>query len=119
MGPPPPPSKYNVLHSKTITQTMEFFLSKSLGEDIDSLLSGRVVLQIDDPVMNQLLNKMQLDLTGFTDFDWASDDTNRKSNSGYMLSLGSDPICSFEKKQLVLALSSVQVEYMGAFNIII
>jgi hypothetical protein len=29
-----------VLHSKTVAQTMEFFLSESLGEDVDSLLGG-------------------------------------------------------------------------------
>jgi hypothetical protein len=48
-----------------IVQTMEFFLSESLGEDVDSLLSGREVLQIDDPVMNQLPDKMHMDLDMF------------------------------------------------------
>jgi hypothetical protein len=34
-----------------------------------------------------------LDIMGFTNSDWAGDSTNCKSTSGYMLSLGSGPIC--------------------------
>ena len=34
-----------------------------------------------------------LNLLGFTDSDWAGDNIDRKSTSGYSLSLGSGPIC--------------------------
>jgi hypothetical protein len=44
---------------------MEFLLSEGLGEYVDSLLGGREVLQIDDPIMNQLPDKMHLDLDMF------------------------------------------------------
>jgi len=54
-----------VLHSKTIAQTTEFFLSESLGEDVNSLLGKREILQIDDPFMNQLPNKMYMDIVMF------------------------------------------------------
>jgi hypothetical protein len=39
-------------------------------------------------------------LIGFTDSDWAGDNTDCKSTSGYSLSLGSGPICWSSKKQL-------------------
>eukprot|EP00253_Pinus_taeda_P022063 PITA_22063 len=57
-----------------------------------------------------------LNLIGFTDSDWASDTIDRKSTSGYVLSLGSDPICWSGKKQAFIALSSTEAEYRGAVN---
>jgi hypothetical protein len=57
-----------------------------------------------------------LDLIGFTDSDWAGDSIDRKSTSGYVLSLGSDPICWSSKKQSAIALSSAEAEYRGAVN---
>jgi hypothetical protein len=76
--PPPPPFKVKsikrreiqflgncVLHSKTIAQTMEFFLSESLGEDVNSFHSGRAVMKIDDPVMNQIPDKIHMDINVF------------------------------------------------------
>ena len=58
-----------------------------------------------------------LDLIGFTDSDWASNSIDRKSTSGYSLSLGSRPICWSSKKQDAIALSSSEVEYRGVVNI--
>jgi hypothetical protein len=60
-----------------------------------------------------------LDLIGFTDSDWVGDSIDCKSTSGYSLSLGSGPICWSSKKQVVIALSSVEVEYKGVVNITI
>jgi hypothetical protein len=60
-----------------------------------------------------------LDLIGFTDFDWAGDNTDRKSTSGYSLSLGFGPICWSSKKQVAIALSSAEAEYRGVVNITI
>jgi hypothetical protein len=37
------------------------------------------------------------DLIGFTDFDWDGDNTNRKSTSSYLFSLGSKSICWLRK----------------------
>jgi hypothetical protein len=37
-------------------------------------------------------------LMGFTDSDWAGDNIDHKSTSGYSLSLGSEPICWSRKK---------------------
>jgi hypothetical protein len=60
-----------------------------------------------------------LDLIGFTDSDWVGDNTDRKSTSGYSLSLGFGPICWSSKKQATISLSSVEAEYRGVVNITI
>jgi hypothetical protein len=60
-----------------------------------------------------------LDLIGFTDSDWAGDNTDRKSTSGYSLSLGFGPICWSSKKQVAISLSSTEAEYRGVVNITI
>jgi hypothetical protein len=56
---------------------------------------------------------------GFTDSDWVGDSIDRKSTSGYSLSLGFRPICSLRKKQATIDLSSTEVEYRGVVNITI
>ena len=58
----------------------------------------------------------QLDLTGFTDSDWAGDGNDRKSTSGFVFMIGSRPICWSNKKQATLALSLAEAEYRGAVN---
>eukprot|EP00253_Pinus_taeda_P013613 PITA_13613 len=60
-----------------------------------------------------------LNLLGFTDSDWAGDNIDRKSTSGYSLSLGSSPICWSSKKQATIALSSAEAKYRGVVNITI
>eukprot|EP00253_Pinus_taeda_P029125 PITA_29125 len=60
-----------------------------------------------------------LNLLGFTDSDWAGDNIDRKSTSGYSLSLGSGPICWSSKKKAAIALSSAEAEYRGVVNITI
>jgi hypothetical protein len=60
-----------------------------------------------------------LDLIGFTDSDWDSNSTNRKSTSSYSLSLGSGPICWSSKKKATIALSSIKAEYIRVVNITI
>jgi hypothetical protein len=46
-------------------QTMEFLFSDSRGEDVDSMLVEREVLKIDDHVMNELPDKIHMDLNMF------------------------------------------------------
>eukprot|EP00253_Pinus_taeda_P006645 PITA_06645 len=60
-----------------------------------------------------------LNLLGFTDSNWTGDNIDRKSTSGYSLSLGSGPICWSSKKQAAIALSSAEAEYRGVVNITI
>jgi hypothetical protein len=40
-----------------------------------------------------------LDLMGFIDSDWAGNNTDHKSTSGFVLSLGFGPICWSSKKK--------------------
>eukprot|EP00253_Pinus_taeda_P035024 PITA_35024 len=60
-----------------------------------------------------------LNLLGFTEFDWAGDNIDCESTSGYSLSLGSGPICWSSTKQVAIALSSAEAEYRGVVNITI
>jgi hypothetical protein len=53
----------------------------------------------------------ELDIIGFIDSDWASDNTDQKSTSGYTLSLGSSLICWSSKLQSTSSLSSIEAEY--------
>ena len=55
----------------------------------------------------------------FTDSNWVDDNTDRKSRSGYSLSLGSGPIYWSSKKQAAIALFSDEAEYRGVVNITI
>jgi hypothetical protein len=60
-----------------------------------------------------------LDLIGLTDSDWVGKSIDRKSTFGYSLSLCYGPICWSSKKQVVISLYSVKVEYKGVVNITI
>ena len=53
------------------------------------------------------------DLTGYTDADWAGDLDTRRSTNGYVFHIGSGTISWSAKRQLAVALSSCEAEYMG------
>ena len=48
------------------------------------------------------------------DADWTSSISNRRSTSGFMFSLRSVAISWSSKKQLIVALSSIEAEYRDA-----
>ena len=50
----------------------------------------------------------ELELVGYTDFDWVGDSTGQKSTSRYVFMFGGGPICWSSKKQTVIALSSAE-----------
>jgi hypothetical protein len=52
-------------------------------------------------------------LVGYTDADWGGDPQTRRSTSGYTFSMGSAVISWSSKRQLTVALSSCEAEYMG------
>ena len=52
-------------------------------------------------------------LTAYTDSDWANDSEDRRSTSGFVITLGSAPISWKSKKQHTVALSSCEAEYMA------
>ncbi|MCO5567945.1 hypothetical protein L7F22_021641 [Adiantum nelumboides] len=56
---------------------------------------------------------MELQLSGFTDADWAGSVCDRRSTNGFMFSLGSDAITWSSKKQPTVTLLSTKAEYRG------
>ena len=52
-------------------------------------------------------------LTGYSDADWAGDETTRKSMSGYTFKLGECTISWGSKKQSMVALSTTEAEYIA------
>ena len=55
----------------------------------------------------------ELELVGYTYFDWAGDSIDRKSTFGYVFMFGGGPICWSSKNQAAIALSSAEAEYRG------
>ena len=55
-----------------------------------------------------------LDIHGFVDVEWAGDLDQRRSTSGYMFNLFGGAISWMSKKQSVVALSTIEAEYMAA-----
>lgn len=53
-------------------------------------------------------------LNGYTDADWATDKSDRKSVSGCLIFYGNNPISWFSKKQSCVALSTAEAEYVAA-----
>ena len=58
----------------------------------------------------------ELDLVGFTYFDWEGDRIDRKSTYGYVFMFGGGSIFLSSNKQDSISLSSTEVEYKGAVN---
>lgn len=54
-----------------------------------------------------------VNLTGYTDSDWACCMDDMKSTSGYVFKVGSGAICWGTKKQDVVAQSIAEVEYIA------
>jgi hypothetical protein len=52
-------------------------------------------------------------LLGFVDADWAGDTTTRRSTTGYIFTLGGQPISWNSRQQPTVALSSCEAEYMA------
>ena len=53
-------------------------------------------------------------LQGFIDADWAGSPSEWKSTSRRIFNLGSATISWYSRKQILVALSSAEVEYMAA-----
>ena len=56
----------------------------------------------------------ELKLHGFTNADWAGSPTDRKSTYGGIFNIGSIGVSRYIRKQISVALSSAEAEYMAA-----
>ena len=52
------------------------------------------------------------DCVGYSDADWAGDIDDRKSTSGYLFQIGGTAVSWRSKKQVCVALSTAEAEYM-------
>jgi len=66
------------------------------------------------PTLGIVYGDQSPDITGYTDADWAADAHDRKSVSGYLFVLAGGPITWKSKKQSVVALSTMESEYIAA-----
>ena len=59
-------------------------------------------------------NSDSLILNGYVDSDWAGDQTDRKSTSGYLFMIDKSTISWNSRKQQTVALSTTEAEYIAA-----
>lgn len=57
--------------------------------------------------------KRNMDITGYSDADWAGDQVTRRSTSGYLTFIGESLVTWRSKKQKVVARSSAEAEFRG------
>ncbi|GJQ79275.1 hypothetical protein Trydic_g5518 [Trypoxylus dichotomus] len=55
----------------------------------------------------------EIELVGFDDADWAGDQEDRKSTTGYLFKVYGGTICWSTKKQSTVAMSSTEAEYVA------
>ena len=60
--------------------------------------------------------KKSINLTAYSDSDWAGDTVDRKSTSGYLFVVNNTPVAWSSTKQRTIALSSTESEIIGIVN---
>ncbi|XP_059073639.1 secreted RxLR effector protein 161-like [Cryptomeria japonica] len=62
---------------------------------------------------NHTRPRHSLSISGYVDSDWAGDTDSRRSTSGYVFMMFGGAVSWMNKKQLVVALSTTEAEYMA------
>lgn len=87
---------------------------KNLGPNKFSVVDQILKYLADSPERGIILEgESKLNLVGYLDSDWAGDDSDIKSISGFVFTLNGGSISYGSKKQAVVALSSTKTEYMA------
>lgn len=66
----------------------------------------------------QLLKKQKLQLTAYSDADWAGCPSTRRSTSGFCVFLGNNLLFWSAKRQPTVSRSSAEAEYKGVANVV-
>lgn len=64
-------------------------------------------------LMYKIINK-NVEVYGYTNFDFSGDQDDRKSNAGYIFMIGGAPISWSSRKQGIVTLSYCEAEYVAA-----
>nr|GEY24770.1 ribonuclease H-like domain-containing protein [Tanacetum cinerariifolium] len=80
-------------------------IESKLGDDVN-------------PVSDPTLYWSLVDLVAYSDADWASCPTTRRSTSGYCVFLGNNLLSLSAKCQPTLSRSSAEAEYQGVANVV-
>ncbi|XP_039026046.1 secreted RxLR effector protein 161-like [Hibiscus syriacus] len=81
------------------------------------LIAAKRILRYVKSTLNfRLLYKQHasFSLTDFVDTDWAGNVNDRRSTTGYCFNIGSTTVSWYIKKQIIVAISSCEVEYVAA-----
>lgn len=110
---------YVAVNTRPDISASVFILSRRVSEPTEADWSElkRVVRYLVS-TMNYKLNLScngvnPFKLIGYSDADWSSDTTDRKSNTGYVFQIGGATICWASRKQTGVALSSMEAEYVA------
>jgi hypothetical protein len=60
----------------------------------------------------------KLNLHGYTDSDWGGDKDTRRSTSGFIVIMAGGPVVWMSKLQVIVAVSSMEAEYIACFYLI-
>jgi hypothetical protein len=87
------------------------------GPDEEHLAAVKRILRYEEGTTSYKLTlggePAAMKLEGWSDADWAANDIDRKSISGYCFKLGAGAVSWKSKKQTSVALSSTEAEYMA------
>ncbi|GJW79798.1 retrovirus-related pol polyprotein from transposon TNT 1-94 [Tanacetum coccineum] len=99
-------------------------IESKLGDDGDLVSDPTLYRSLEGYVRGTLDYELQLfsssttSLVAYSDADWASFPTNRRSTSGYCMFLGNNLLFWSAKRQPTLSPSSAEAEYHGFANVV-
>ena len=102
---------YRVL--QFVCQTKDFEISFNNNKHLPKFTDFRLLDKTDNATIQDYPSKLQYQITSFSDSDFASDKSTRKSQNGFFTLLNGNIISWASKKQSLVALSTTEAEYIG------